>query len=126
MRSAQGIDAELGDCYRLAAQMVMHGLNLVLVHGTVRGQAGRIDHAWVEDGNTIIETTKGHARVADGNTIIETTSPGNTRFSKAEYRRLLQAQETARYPKEVVAINLLRSQHWGPWEPEEIADQRRR
>lgn len=94
-----------GDCYQAAANYVQRHADddLVLVHGTVGGTgklAGkRFGHAWVIDGDTVIDQSNGH----------------DLRVSKAAYYAVGRVGKTVRYTPTEVLVNLLRHKHYGPW-----------
>ena len=118
----------VGDCYEAAANYVINhsGIiafmvppgvtpnpKLILVHGEVTGQ-GKLEgvkygHAWVEDGNEVIDPSNGRmlqlpkdayyvlGRINhDG---VSTFKPNLHRYTAQEARR-----------------NLVKHGHWGPWE----------
>lgn len=79
-----------------------HGLksNLRVVHGKVRlistGQV--IDHAWIEEGNKVIDPTAG------------------VTMAKKRWYELLDARPESKYTVEEAMVASFRSQHYGPWE----------
>ncbi len=101
-----------GDCYRAAGKYVMDsGLfggnqNLILVHGIVTGQGPirgiQYGHAWVEDGDTVIDVSSGR----------------DLRMPKPIYYALgnIDETQTVRYTSEEMRRKILDSKHWGPWD----------
>lgn len=110
-----------GDCYEAAVVYMMeHGTlgvgdgnpDLVLVHGEVRGQgpiAGvRYGHAWIEDGETVIDTSNGR----------------NIRMPKVLYYAIGGVYPDAppfkpnlhKYTAEEVRAKLLEHRVYGPWD----------
>ena len=105
-----------GDCYQ-AARSTLFELwikkergdpdvkEAFLVHGSVVPRLGnaahkRIDHAWVEiNGDTIIDNSNGNA----------------VTISKAEFFKLLDAVEDARYTLQDAYREQNKSNHLGPW-----------
>lgn len=135
----------LGDCYEAAAKYMMdHGTqwafassadqnpDLVLVHAEVKGQ-GQIEglffgHAWVEDGDTVIDVSNGRnirmpkpLYYALGGLYHKPMPRGGVKQSgrKGEpvfdlpYRR---EPNWHRYTEEEMAINMVRHKHYGPWD----------
>lgn len=82
--------------------------NLMLVHGEVTGQgpiAGvQYGHAWIEDGETVIDTSNGR----------------HLRMSRATYYGLAQIDPDKpnihRYTAEQARRQLLKYRHYGPWD----------
>ena len=80
--------------------------NLILVHGEVTGQrkiAGiKFGHAWIEDGDTVIDMSQGR----------------DIRMPKALYYALgnINPSNTFRYTPEEMNKKLLEFKHWGPWD----------
>ena len=96
-----------GDCFEVSGKLVLSGAEgLVLVHGLVIGQ-GQIHgieyaHGWVEDGNNVIDNSRGR----------------NIVMPKDLYYILgnIDAQNTYRYNRDEVRRNILKSGTWGPWD----------
>jgi len=107
-----------GDCYEAAANyLVENGLgmwggsqkkgNLILVHAEVMGQ-GPLDgvafgHAWVEDGNTVIDRSNG----------------GDVRMSKQRYYaagKIGEINNIHKYTVEEARRKLLDTGVYGPWD----------
>jgi len=106
--------APMGDCYDANGQYFMHhalfpGNNekLRMVHGEVTGQ-GPLDgvkygHAWVEDGNTVIDISNGR----------------DVRMSKKRYYKLGHIKENGNthvYDPEEFRAKVMQYEHWGPWD----------
>lgn len=100
--------AILGDCFRSAAKWIMDNAELLdarLAHGLVNGmgeaEGRRYGHAWVEIGDVVIDTESGWTG------------------RREKYYELGQVGEVKLYDRETMLINLLKSEHWGPWEEDE-------
>ena len=112
MRSRQGAKRipeknRHGDCYSAAGKYILdhpHKPDLFLVHGIVTGQgpiAGiKYGHAWVEEGDLVIEVSNGR----------------NLRLPKAAYYALGQIEKTIRYSATEAVKKMLDSHHFGPWD----------
>jgi len=80
--------------------------NLILVHGEVTGLgpiAGiKYGHAWIEDGDTVIDTAGGK----------------DIRMSKILYYALGNIDESKvfKYKPEEFRKKVLEYEHWGPWD----------
>jgi hypothetical protein len=101
---------QVGDCYCAAGRYLMdHGINkpnLVLVHGEVVGQ-GKISgisygHAWIEDGDMVIDVSKGK----------------KLELPKVFYYALGQIDESKllKYNLEQMREKILETGQWGPWD----------
>lgn len=101
-------DDRIGNCYEYAAGYLIvdgkKGPDMNLVHGSIRGFGNpRIKHAWVEvlDG--------------DGN-ISAVYEPGsNHLWSPPMFGQFFNAHVDARYPKDKAYVNLIKTEHYGPW-----------
>ena len=117
-----------GDCYEAAGQYMMKectfgkdDCGLVLVHGEVGGQGHlegiRYGHAWVEDGDTVIDKSNGR----------------DIRMPKAFYYMIGRisretfdddgynpagGQNVHRYPWSEARGKIMEYEHWGPWDLE--------
>ena len=99
-----------GDCYQAAGRYVMDNAlqgsnqNLILVHGIVSGQgeiAGvRYGHAWVENGEEVIDVAGGR----------------ELRVPKIIYYAIGNIDNTFRYTPEEMREKLIESETWGPWD----------
>jgi len=102
-----------GDCYMAAGKYMMDNAlfpmkndNLILVHGEVTGLgpiAGiKYGHAWIEDGDTVIDTAGGK----------------DIRMSKILYYALGNIDESKvfKYKPEEFRKKVLEYEHWGPWD----------
>lgn len=91
----------MGTCYPDAVKIARRlGDPAVVVHGVVWQPAKRrwIHHAWVEHSGKIYDTV----------------FPAG--IAAAKYRKLLKPKLTKRYSVEQALIQMLRNQHWGPWD----------
>lgn len=106
-----------GDCYEAAAKYIMDKVlafwvenpqhQLRLVHGEVRGQGPlegqRLGHAWVEDGDTVIDVSNGR----------------DLRMPKELYYAIGNIDDignTHVYTPEEARRKILQSKTWGPWD----------
>ena len=99
-----------GDCYQVAGRYMMdNGMfsknpNLVLVHGIVTGQSEiegvKYGHAWVEDGDMVIDKSNGR----------------DLKIPKELYYMLGNISETIRYSMSDMRKKIVETGHWGPWE----------
>lgn len=99
-----------GDCYQAAANYVIeHAIlgqdkHLVLVHGLVTGQGAiegiQYGHAWVEDGDTVIDVSNGR----------------NLRLPKDLYYTIGHITHTFEYKAEEAQKKLLQTEKYGPWD----------
>ena len=112
--AAHYLFAGTGDCYEANGQYFMaHALfpgddkNLRLVHGEVCGQG------------PMLGTNFGHAWVEDGNTVIDVSNNRDIRMPKALYYMkgcigLIENMHV--YKPEEFRRKVLESGHWGPWD----------
>jgi hypothetical protein len=98
----------LGDCFRAAAHFAMYNCadDAEVVHGTVRGTGGlakgkRYTHAWVELNGHVLE-------VANGRHLM---------VGRDAYYRSGRVQDVRRYSIEEATLEMLRTGHYGPWDP---------
>jgi len=107
------VAAGSGDCYEANGRYFMDKSlyggdgNLRLVHGEVTGQGPlegvNYGHAWVEDGNTVIDMSNGRA----------------VRMPKAAYYALgnIEANDNMhKYTASEFRRKVLKHEHWGPWD----------
>jgi len=107
-----------GDCYEAAGRYVQDATltgdagNLTLVHGVVSGQGPlegrRIGHAWVE-------VSTSHEEIS---LVVDRSQGQNLVLMRGDYYRLgqIDPNECKRYTPEEAIIEMVRSEHWGPWE----------
>jgi hypothetical protein len=91
----------LGKCYEVAARWVLdsNSSQTFLIHGTIQGEGHpRLDHAWCESAGQVFEAVEGKW------------------YDKYVHEQLFNAEETLRYTKEEVLVNILKEEHWGPWD----------
>lgn len=113
--------SRLGDCYEAAGRYMLdncHRKNLILVHAEVTGQ-GRIDGV-----------KYGHAFILDGNTVIDVSNGNNIRMEKMVYFLLGKIGQYDLKTKDVDTSKanmhtytcdqfrekISRHEHWGPWD----------
>ena len=96
-----------GDCYRAAYSWASasKGQGWSVVHGSVlNAQAGRLNHAWCERGEDVIDLAM---------------PVGMRDFTREEYYRVLEPEVSKRYSAEHARLLFLRNRHYGPWEESE-------
>ncbi len=86
-----------GNCFPDAGRFVTKHEEGTLVHGTVRSNGKRIDHAWVEVSPEYI------------------WEPQTKQYMTKEAWVLNKPIEEARYDWEQAAVNVLKYKNWGPW-----------
>lgn len=110
-------DEALGDCYEAATRYLMdHALgmgvknpnnNLRLVHGEVAMQGRHtgktMGHAWIEDGNTVIDQSNGR----------DVRMPKNAYYDLGKINELNNFHS---YAPEEARRRLIDLQHYGPWD----------
>ena len=99
------LSEQLGDCYQKAYRYFQKHPNFLLVHGLVHGQ-GKLngviyDHAWVEDGNTVIDMT---------------LPKQLQKLNKKVYYALGKIKTTFKYDQDQVVKKSLEYETYGPWE----------
>jgi hypothetical protein len=104
--------AATGDCYEAAGKYMMdHALfpggedHLILVHGEVTGQGDimglKYGHAWVEDGEMVIDVSNGR----------------DIRMPKPLYYALGGIGDNLhKYTVEEFRRKVSKHKHWGPWD----------
>ena len=94
-----------GNCYQVAYQYFTNKRTGKLVHGLVMGQGAldgiRYVHAWVEDGNTVID---------------KTLPQRFQKMSKREYYKIGKITNTFSYDQEEVLEKVIETGVYGPWE----------
>ena len=94
-----------GNCYQVAFDTLIENPNAKLVHGVVTGQ-GPIEgiqytHAWVEDGDEIIDNT---------------LSPNLRRLPKQLYYALGNIDITRKYTYKQALEQTIKTGHYGYWD----------
>lgn len=103
-----------GDCYEIAGKFIMDDVifnddsRKILVHAIVKGQgplAGvEFGHAWIEDGNTVIDKSNGR----------------NITIPKQVYYAIGNIEDTPdkmrRYDAEEARKKMMEHEHYGPWD----------
>lgn len=101
-----------GDCFFVSGQYVssegISNRNLTLVHALIRPRMGKMAgvvywHAWVEDGNTVIDLSEGK-------------QGEKARFDKTFYYAVADPQEIRKYTFKEVLEKTLSEHNWGPWD----------
>ena len=98
--------SKLGNCYEVAGRYMLDNMGgrLILVHGEVEGQGAikgiRYGHAWIEDGETVIDNSNGN----------------NIKMSKKIYYLLGHITNTYRYDSIKFNKRILKYKTWGPWD----------
>ena len=119
---------QLGDCYEAAAKYMMDECNfgaddcdLALVHGEVSGQGPlegvRYGHAWVEDGDTVIDKSNGKD-LRMPKAIYYALGQINRETFGADGYDPVGGQNVHRYTWPEMRKKLLDYEHWGPWDLE--------
>ena len=102
-----------GDCYEAAGRFMMDeclmdpSCTLVLVHGEVAGQG------------PLSGLTYGHAWVLDGETVIDKSNGRNLQIPKILYYALGGIDHIGNvhtYTWEQARKKIAQSKHWGPWD----------
>jgi len=114
LKIAKSLTGSSGDCYEVAAQYIIeHALfpgdkkSLWLVHGEVAGQ------------EPLEGTNFGHAWVLDGNKVIDNSSGGSVIMPKKQYYEMGKIDEINNvhvYNPEQARRMLLKYKTYGPWE----------
>lgn len=93
-----------GNCYETALKTQMSHPGSILVHGVVTGQGPleglQYTHAWVEDGDTVLDNT---------------VKPGFT-MNKDDYYALGQIELVRKYTQRQAMEEALRTEVYGPWD----------
>ena len=120
-----------GDCYEAAGKYMMdncqfEGCNLTLVHGEVQGQGPlsgvRYGHAWVEDGNMVIDRSNGRdlkMPKAIYYAIGAIASPDMSKWGTPAGLNdpdLFTGGNIHKYSWEDARTKILDSENWGPWD----------
>lgn len=98
-----------GECFKNAYNWAKNNNddNTFIIHGKITNVENKtFDHAWVEKDISamVIDPTQGIT------------------ISKAKYYDLLNVKPEAKYTLEDVAINMVRTNNWGPWTLQEVED----
>lgn len=100
---SKGLKERLGRCYELSAKYVTAHMGVRLVHGSIQAYGKpRIHHAWVE------ATSGGQHFVYDA--VLDKW------MLMADYYRHFNAKKKIQYTDRKIVSNLLKHNHWGPWE----------
>jgi len=117
---------ELGDCYEAAGKYMMDNCmigdcDLVLVHGEVSGQGSlegvRYGHAWVEDGDTVIDKSNGRDLRVPKAFYYTLGQISSETFDNEGYSPM-GGQNVHKYTWEEAREKIIESEHWGPWDLE--------
>jgi len=117
---------ELGDCYEAAGKYMMDNCmigdcDLVLVHGEVSGQGSlegvRYGHAWVEDGDTVIDKSNGRDLRVPKVFYYTLGQISSETFDDEGYSPM-GGQNVHKYTWEEAREKIIESEHWGPWDLE--------
>ena len=106
--------AKKGDCYQAAGRLALEFIRgkhpkAVLVQGVVLNSLAYqpMAHAWVEVGSKVYD-------YSNGRKITERKS--NYYHAGAIKELMKKGYKQFRYKGEKVALNILKHEHWGPWE----------
>lgn len=95
-----------GDCYEVAANLVLENPEYTLVHGIVTGQGDlrgvRYGHAWVEYEGNVIDKSNGR----------ELEFPKEVYYAIGNIDPNDQYQYNAKEIRKIIQYE----KHWGPWE----------
>ena len=109
----------VGNCYEVAAQLVLDQNEGTLVHGQVWSVLHRtmIDHAWVELPVGAVVTDEWNESVTlEQEAVIDLTLKVEHRFvPKWWYEAVAKAEAQARYTPDETRTHLLQWRTWGPW-----------
>ncbi len=99
----------LGDCYAYAFNEALRYIDagepappLVVVHGTVRGAQGPIEHAWIERGGYAYDWQMFAVN-------------GGAPVLLADFYRAREPRDVARYEATEAALAAAKHNHHGPW-----------
>ena len=94
-----------GNCFQAAYDYLIRHPDTILVHGVVTGQGAikgvQYTHAWIEDGDTVIDKT-----------IPEEFSE----LPKMVYYSLGNIKITRRYTYKEALQQVVETEHYGPWD----------
>jgi len=97
------------------------GCDLVLVHGEVSGQGSlegvRYGHAWVEDGDTVIDQSNGRDLRVPKVFYYTLGQISSETFDDEGYSPM-GGQNVHKYTWEEAREKIIESEHWGPWDLE--------
>ena len=106
--------AKKGDCYEAAGRLALEFIrgkhpNAVLVHGVALNSLDYqpMGHAWVEVGSTVYDYSNG--KKAKQQKLFYYNHGAIDGLMKKGYKQF-------RYKGEKIALNILKHEHWGPWE----------
>ena len=94
-----------GDCFANVIRWITHNdsEDAIVVHGKVtNGKNERLDHAWIEQGNEVIDPTV------------------DVYVDKIEFYAITKAEADAKYTSTQTLINAARTKHGGPWTRAEV------
>lgn len=97
---------EEGNCFKnVITWITRNDTDVIVVHGKVNDMNGRIiDHAWLENGDRVIDPTVG------------------VNVDKTKYYSITKAVAESKYTSEQALINALRVGNGGPWTKEEVGE----
>ena len=115
-----------GDCYEAAGKYMMTKCqfggncdNLTLVHGEVSGQGPltgiRYGHAWVEDGDTVIDKSNGRDLRMPKAFYYAIGQISRETFDEDGYNPV-GGQNVHRYSWPEAREKIVGYEHWGPWD----------
>jgi hypothetical protein len=104
----------VGDCYPTAFHLVVDERpDALVVHGEVDGQGPafgeRFGHAWVEDGDTVLDYSNGLAVEMDRDRYYEVGG--------------IDEAEVYRYDRREAMVEALRTGVYGPWADAELSEE---
>lgn len=99
-----------GNCYEAASNYIIDkgpDANLTLVHGEVTGQREKLKygHAWIEDGDLVIDVSNGR----------DLRLPKQTYYALGSIDHRPGHQNLYKYTYPQTLDNLLKHENYGPW-----------
>jgi len=98
---------EDGNCFKNVIDWISKNSvsNSIVVHGKITNfQDSRIDHAWIEIGDEVIDPTAG------------------VKMNKIRYYSITKAEADAKYSEIDTLVNAVRSGNGGPWTKAEVGN----
>jgi len=107
-----------GDCFEVAGRLVLAVDGVVLVHGRVVGASGPLTgvehwHAWVEYDEVVPfpDGRRGALRL-----VVDRSNGHDVTLPAEYYYEVGQVRRTHRYERGQALAQMVRHEHWGPWD----------